>query len=68
MTRTFAGVEISDPNDIIDYVDSCTASVASVFESLNSVLYNDDPNLISPTDFEAAASLPYDTDIPSRKF
>lgn len=33
-------------------------------QSLNNVLYNNDPDDIPLTDMEAAASLPYDTDIP----
>ena len=33
-------------------------------QSLNNVLYNSDPDDIPITDMDAAASLPYDTDIP----
>ena len=33
-------------------------------QSLNNILYSNDPNQIPLTDLEAAADLPYDTDIP----
>ena len=33
-------------------------------QSLNNILYSNDPNEIPLTDLEAAADLPYDTDIP----
>ena len=35
-----------------------------ISQSLNNVLYSNDPNEIPLTDIEAAADLPYDTDIP----
>ena len=34
---------------------------------MNSILYANDPSQLPITDFEAAAYLPYDTDIPGRK-
>ena len=36
----------------------------AIMEGLNSILYSNDPNEIPLTDFEAAADMPYDTDIP----
>ena len=36
----------------------------AIMESLNNILYSDDPDEIPLTDFEAAADMPYDTDIP----
>ena len=38
------------------------------FQSLNSILMASDASELPVTDFEAAASLPYDTDIPDGKF
>ena len=34
------------------------------FQSLNQVLYSNDPKDLPLTDLDAASSLPYDTDIP----
>ena len=36
------------------------------FQSLNDILFANDPSELPITDFEAAESLPYDTDIPGR--
>lgn len=44
-----------------------TGSVMAIMEGLNSILYANDPSQIPLTDFEAAADMPYDTDIPEGK-
>ena len=36
----------------------------AIMDGLNSILYSNDPDEIPLTDFEAAADMPYDTDIP----
>ena len=45
-----------------------THSLSTYFQSLNSILMVSDASELPVTDFEAAASLPYDTDIPDGKF
>ena len=39
-----------------------------LLQSLNTVLYSNDPADLPLTDLDAAASLPYDTDIPDGKY
>ena len=64
MADGFAKVEVPDPNKLKEFIEGVTGSVMAIMEGLNSVLYNNDPNAIPLTDFEKAADMPYDTDIP----
>ena len=64
MAKGFSKVEVPDPNKIVDFIEFSTDAMAGIFEGLNSILYANDPSQLPITDFEAAAYLPYDTDIP----
>ena len=68
MANSFKKVDVPDPNKIIGFVESVSASMVGVFEGLNKILYANDPSELPITDFENAGSLPYDTDIPGRKY
>ena len=47
-----------------EFIEGVTGSVMAIMEGLNGILYENDPNAIPLTDFEKAADMPYDTDIP----
>ena len=79
MNEGFQKMTISDPNKLGTFLEGTTGSILAILnviflttkykynlllKSLNGVLYTNDPSQIPITDFEAAASLPYDTDIP----
>ena len=49
-------------------ISQMTHSLSIYFQSLNSILMASDASELPVTDFEAASSLPYDTDIPDGKF
>ena len=64
MADGFKKVEVPDPNKLKEFIEGVTGSVMAIMEGLNSILYENDPNAIPLTDFEKAADMPYDTDIP----
>ena len=64
MADGFGKMTISDPNKLKAFIEGTTGSIVAILSSLNNVLYTNDPDEIPLTDIEAAASLPYDTDIP----
>ena len=64
MSDGFKKMTISDPNKLTAFIEGTTGSIVAILSSLNNVLYSNDPDEIPLTDIEAAASLPYDTDIP----
>ena len=78
MADGFKKMEVSDPSSLTDFIEATSGSILSIIsvryfvsnifwaplQSLNNVLYNNDPDDIPITDLDAAASLPYDTDIP----
>ena len=80
MNDGFKKVEVSDPSKLKNFIEGTSGSVLAIlsvrttffsmihdkscFQSLNNILYSNDPNEIPLTDLEAAADLPYDTDIP----
>ena len=64
MADGFKQVEVPDPNKLKSFIEGITGSAMAIMEGLNSILYSDDPSEIPLTDFEKAADMPYDTDIP----
>ena len=64
MNEGFKKMTISDPNKLVAFIEGTTGSIVAILSSLNNVLYSSNPDDIPLTDLEAAASLPYDTDIP----
>ena len=64
MADGFGKMTISDPNKLKAFIEGTTGSIVAILSSLNNVLYSNNPDDIPLTDIEAAASLPYDTDIP----
>ena len=78
MADGFKKMTVSDPSSLTDFIEATSGSILSIIsvrhfakntfwsllQSLNNVLYNNDPDDIPITDLDAAASLPYDTDIP----
>ena len=83
MADGFKKMEVSDPSSLTDFIEATSGSILSIisvsyhdfenkvqypfYQSLNNVLYNNNPDDIPITDLDAAASLPYDTDIPEVK-
>ena len=67
MADGFKQVEVPDPNKLKSFIEGITGSAMAIMEGLNSILYSDDPSEIPLTDFEKAADMPYDTDIPEGK-
>ena len=55
--------EYPDTEDLNQFVKNLLSSTVSIAESINDVLYYNDPDAIPLTDFERAADMPYDTDI-----
>ena len=68
MADGFKQVEVPDPNKLKTFIEGITGSAMAIMGGLNSILYSNDPNEIPLTDFQAAADMPYDTDIPEGKF
>ena len=68
MADGFKQVEVPDPNKLKSFIEGITGSAMAIMEGLNSILYSDDPSEIPLTDFEKAADMPYDTDIPEGKY
>ena len=64
MNEGFKKMPVSDPSQLKEFIESTTGSILSILSGLNNILYNNNADDISITDIEAAASLPYDTDIP----
>ena len=64
MSEGFKKINVPDPNKITAFIEGITGSAMAIMDGLNNILYSDDPTQIPLTDFEAAADLPYDTDIP----
>ena len=64
MSEGFKKIDVPDPNKLVPFIEGTTGSVMAIMEGLNSILLSNDPNEIPLTDFERAADLPYDTDIP----
>merc|ERR1719312_393903 len=64
MNDGFQTIKVADPSALKTFIESTSGSILAILNSLNSVLYSNDPDEIPLTDIEAAASLPYDTDIP----
>jgi len=64
MNDGFKKMTISDPNKLVAFIEGNTGSIVAILSSLNNVLYSNDPDEIPLTDLQAAADLPYDTDIP----
>ena len=64
MSDGFKKINVPDPNKITAFIEGITGSAMAIMDGLNNILYSDDPKEIPLTDFEAAADLPYDTDIP----
>ena len=64
MNDGFKKMTISDPSKLKTFIEGTSGSVLAILSSLNNVLYSNDPADIPLTDIEAAADLPYDTDIP----
>ena len=64
MADGFKEVEVPDPNKLKTFIEGITGSAMAIMGGLNSILYSNDPKEIPLTDFEAAADMPYDTDIP----
>ena len=67
MADGFEKVEVPDPNKLKEFIEGVTGSVMAIMEGLNGILYENDPSAIPLTDFEKAADMPYDTDIPEGK-
>ena len=67
MADGFKKVEVPDPNKLKEFIEGVTGSVMAIMEGLNGILYENDPSAIPLTDFEKAADMPYDTDIPEGK-
>ena len=68
MADGFKQVQVPDPNKLKSFIEGITGSAMAIMEGLNSILYSDDPSEIPLTDFEKAADMPYDTDIPEGKY
>ncbi len=51
-------------DNFLTFILGVTGSAMAIMEGLNNILYSGDPKEIPLTDFEAAADMPYDTDIP----
>ena len=64
MSEGFRTITVADPNKLKSFIEATTGSAMAVMEGLNSILYSNDPDEIPLTDFERAAEMPYDTDIP----
>lgn len=64
MAQGFKKMEHTDPPKLETFLSGVTGSVMAIMESLNSILYANDPDEIPLTDFERAAEMPYDTNIP----
>ena len=64
MSEGFKTISVPDPNKLKSFIESTTGAAMAVMDGLNSILYSNDPKEIPLTDFERAASMPYDTDIP----
>ncbi|XP_059084074.1 uncharacterized protein LOC131881274 [Tigriopus californicus] len=64
MAQGFKKIEHTDPPKLETFLSGVTGSVMAIMESLNSILYANDPDEIPLTDFERAAEMPYDTNIP----
>ena len=64
MSEGFKTINVADPNKLKSFIEATTGSAMAVMAGLNQILYSNDPDEIPLTDFERAASMPYDTDIP----
>jgi hypothetical protein len=63
MSEGFKTIDVPDPNKLQAFMEGTIGAVGAILQGLSSILYSNDPNEIPLTDFEAAADLPYDTEI-----
>ena len=65
MSEGFKGLntetEYPDTEDLNQFVKNLLSSTVAIAESINDVLYYNDPEAIPLTDFERAQDMPYDT-------
>jgi len=56
MAEGFSQIETRDPPKLKTFMERTSASVVSIMDSLNDILYNDDPNEIPLADFNVNQS------------